>query len=130
MQSQLIGNPCTISQEAALATCSWDAREEIARRVKAFDERRRYLLEHINRIDGLKLAAPKGAFYALVDARGLCQRLRCTDEQLAERLLDEALLAVMPGSAFAIPGFIRLSYAAAMKDLERAVERLRAFVAK
>ena len=130
IQSQVIGNPCTISQEAALMACTWDASEEIARRVKAFDERRRFLVAEINSIPGLKLTPPKGAFYALVDARELCKKVGCNDQQLAARLLEEHLLAVMPGSAFAIPGFIRLSYAASMQELKTAVERLRKFVAK
>lgn len=130
VQSQVIGNPCTISQEAALAACRWDASTEIQKRVKAFDERRRYLVRELNEIPGLKLAPPKGAFYALVDVRELCKRAQCTDQQIAARLLEEHLLAVMPGSAFAIPGFIRLSYAASLQDLGKAVERIRAFVDK
>ena len=97
-------------------------------RIAAFDERRRFLVEQINKIPGLRLAPPQGAFYALVDARELCARLGCDDQKLAERLLDEVHVAVMPGSVFAIPGFIRLSYATSMQDLKRAVERLRAFV--
>ena len=130
VQSQVIGNPCTISQQAALAACRWDARAEIAMRVKAFDERRRFLVRELNGIPGLKLSPPKGAFYALVDVRVLCQKLGCTDIQIATRLLDEHSLAVMPGSAFAIPGFVRLSYAASMQDLGAAVERIRNFVAR
>ena len=57
----------------------------------------------------------------------LCDRLGCDDVVLCERLLDEMLLAVIPGSAFAIPGFIRLSYAASMTELQEAVERLAQF---
>jgi aspartate aminotransferase len=53
--------------------------------------------------------------------------LGCNDVELCERLLDEMLLAVVPGSAFAISGFIRLSYAASMTELQAAVERLAQF---
>jgi aspartate aminotransferase len=127
IQSQVIGNPCTISQRAAIAICQGDHREELARRMAAFDERRRYLVAQLQELPDLALAPPQGAFYALVDARRLCQRLGIDDAELARRLLEEALLAVVPGSAFAIPGFIRLSYAASMDELRRAVPRLHKF---
>lgn len=127
IQSQVLGNPCTISQEAALAACAEAPGAEIARRLPAFDERRRYLVREIPTIDGLELEAPRGAFYALVDARRLCARLGADDVRIAERLLEEHLLAVVPGTAFGAPGFLRLSYAASMRDLEAAVLRLRAF---
>lgn len=128
IQSQVLGNPCTISQEASLAACRTPLPGEQQRRMHAFDERRRFLCEQINRLPGLRVQQPRGAFYALVDARELCQRLDCTDLALAERLLDEHLLATVPGSAFGIPGFIRLSYAAGMDDIRAAAERLAAFV--
>jgi aspartate aminotransferase len=127
IQSQVLGNPCTISQAAMLAACQQPLPDEQARRMRAFDERRRYLVDEINRIPGLKLQAPRGAFYALVDARQWCQQRGIDDVALCERLLEVHLLAAVPGSAFAIPQFIRLSYAAAMDQLRQAVVRLRAF---
>jgi aspartate aminotransferase len=95
--------------------------------MESFDARRRYLVAQIAEIPGLQLAAPGGAFYALVDARELCARLRCDDVELARRLLHEAHLATVPGTPFAIPGFLRLSFSASMTDLEKAVARLGAF---
>lgn len=127
IQSQVLGNPCTISQAATLTACELALPDEQKRRMSAFDERRRYLVAEINRIPGLRLAAPRGAFYALVDVRELCTKKGLDDVRLCERLLDEQLLAAVPGSAFAIPGFVRLSYAAAMDQLQKAVARLRAF---
>jgi aspartate aminotransferase len=127
IQSQVLGNACTISQEAALHGCQHPLSEEVARRVQAFDDRRRYLVEELNRIDGLRLRPPEGAFYALVDVRSWCERLRCDDIGLAERLLEQKLLAGVPGSAFGIPGFVRFSYAASLDELRRAVERLQDF---
>lgn len=127
IQSQVLGNPCTISQEAALQLCRTPLQEEVTRRLTAFDERRRYLVTEINRIDGLKLLPPQGAFYALVDVRAWCKQLQCDDLGLAEHLLEQQLLAGVPGSAFGIPGFLRFSYAASLDELRRAVERLQAF---
>ena len=127
IQSQVLGNPCTISQEAMLAACQEPLPDDQRRRMRAFTERRDFLVSQINTIRGLRLAAPRGAFYALVDARELCSRFGVDDVVLCERLLDQQKLAAVPGSAFAIPGFVRLSYAASMDDLRKAVERLRAF---
>jgi aspartate aminotransferase len=129
IQSQVLGNACTISQEAALVACAEPPRAEADRRMPEFDKRRRYLLAAIPTVDGLALDPPRGAFYAFVDARRLCARFAIDDVRLCERLLDEQLLAVVPGTAFGAPGFLRLSYAAPLKDLERAIARLRAFAA-
>ncbi|MGE3172280.1 MAG: pyridoxal phosphate-dependent aminotransferase [Planctomycetota bacterium] len=127
IQSQVLGSPPTVSQAAALAACAEPPGEEAARRLPEFDARRRYLVTALNAIDGLRLQPPRGAFYALVDATAWCTRLGVDDVRLCERLLEEQLLAVVPGSAFGAPGFVRLSYAASMDRLRAAVERLRAF---
>ncbi len=130
IQSQVIGNPCTISQAAALEVCRMDSREELARRLAAFATRRRFLVEEFARIKGLALTPPQGAFYALVDAREVCARLRTSDLELTTQLLDETGVACMPGSAFAIPGFLRFSYAASLEELREAMSRLRGFMAR
>jgi aspartate aminotransferase len=127
IQSQVLGNPCTISQAATLAACNVPVPGEHEKRMKAFDERRRFLLDRINRIPGLALVPPRGAFYALIDARAFCRQRGIDDVAFCERLLDRHLLAAVPGSAFAIPGFVRLSYAASMTALQKAVDRLAAF---
>jgi aspartate/methionine/tyrosine aminotransferase len=127
VQSQVIGNACTISQHAALAICEGDHRAELAQRMQSFAERRHCVIERVARMPGLQLTPPHGAFYALVDARQLCLRLGIDDVALAGRLLDEQQLAVVPGSPFAIPGFIRLSYAAALAELEEGLARLERF---
>ncbi len=127
IQSQVLGNPCTISQEAMLEACRTPLPEDQARRMQAFGERRDFLVKEINTIPGLRLTPPRGAFYALVDARELCRKRGIDDVAMCEQLLDQQKVAAVPGSAFAIPGFVRLSYAASMDDLRAAVQRLRAF---
>ena len=127
IQSQVLGNPCTISQAAMLAACEQPLPEEHAMRMRQFEERRAFLLHEINRIPGLRLQAPMGSFYALVDIRQLCDERGIDDVAACEQLLEQHLLAGVPGSAFAIPGFVRLSYAAAMEQLEKGVDRLRAW---
>jgi aspartate aminotransferase len=128
IQSQAMGNTCSISQRAVIAVCEELEDEGFERRMRAFDERRHYLHGAINAVEGLRLELPKGAFYALVDCRDLCARLGCDDIELSERLLVDGLVATVPGTPFAMPGFVRLSYAASLPDLQKAVERIRAFV--
>lgn len=131
IQSQVLGNPCTISQAAALAMCEADDKADVAARRAAFDERRRWVVEHTAGIDGFVLRpAPLGAFYALFDVRDLCARLGTDDVGLTQRILEEAHVALVPGAAFHAPGFIRLSYAASMADLQRAVDRLAKFATR
>lgn len=130
LQSQVIGNPSTISQAAALEVCQGNHKDELQRRLRSFDERRHFMVEQVNNIPGLSLKPPKGAFYAMVDARQLCSLMAIDDVELSERLLTDALVAVVPGSAFGLAGFIRLSYAASMEELEKATERLRDFAAR
>lgn len=128
IQSQVLGNPCTISQEAMLTACRVPLPDDQKQRMRAFTERRDFLVKEVNAIRGLRLAAPRGAFYALVDVREFCGRRGIDDVVMCEQLLDQQKLAAVPGSAFAIPGFVRLSYAASMDDLRKAVDRLRSFV--
>ncbi len=130
LQSQVIGNTSSISQAAALEVCQGDHHDEIQRRLAEFDERRQFMVEELSSIPGLSLKPPKGAFYAMVDARRLCSLMHINDVELAERLLSDFQLAVVPGAAFDLPGFIRLSYATSMDQLEKAIERLRDFAAR
>lgn len=127
LQSQAIGNPCSVSQAAGLVAAADDHRAEVTRRVAAFDERRRYLVAALNEIDGVSAQMPLGAFYVMADVRQLCERLGIDDVELCSRLLDQARLALVPGQPFAAPGFVRLSYAASMDDLKEAVARLARF---
>ena len=128
IQSQVLGNPCTISQRAVQAMCDGDDRAEQAQRLASFDARRRFVLERIATLPGLELTPPRGAFYALFDVRELCARLHTDDQKLTARILDEAHVALVPGAAFGAPGFLRMSYAAAMPDLEKAADRLARFL--
>lgn len=127
--SQAMGNTCSISQQAALAMANLEEDPEFERRMKAFDERRHHVVREFGAIEGLRVAEPKGAFYALLDVREVCERMGCDDVGFVEQLLVEGLVATVPGSAFAIPGFVRISYAASMQDLDLAIGRIREFVA-
>ncbi|MFN3241792.1 MAG: pyridoxal phosphate-dependent aminotransferase [Planctomycetota bacterium] len=128
IQSQVLGNPCTISQAAMQKACELPLPDDQATRMQAFGERRAFLLERINAIPGMSLAPPKGAFYALIDIRPICEQRGIDDFTVCRQLLEQQHLALVPGSAFAAPGFIRASYAASLETLQKAVERLEKWV--
>lgn len=127
LQSQVLGNPCTISQAAMLKACQQPLPEEHERRMAAFTERRNFLVEALNKVPGVSLATPSGAFYALIDIRPICAARGITDLDACSQLLEHHFLALVPGSAFGITGFVRASYAADMDTLIKAVERITAW---
>ncbi|MCK5941741.1 MAG: aminotransferase class I/II-fold pyridoxal phosphate-dependent enzyme, partial [Planctomycetes bacterium] len=128
IQSQVLGNPCTISQAAMLQACRHPMPDHHAMRMKAFAERRAFLLDEVNKIPGMSLAPPKGAFYALIDVRKICEKRGLDDFAICRQLLEQQHLALVPGSAFAAPGFVRASYAASLDTLQKAVQRLNDWV--
>jgi len=128
LQSQVLGNPSTISQAATLKACQHQLPDEHERRLKAFTERRDYLVEAVNKLPNISLAKPKGAFYAMMDLRPICEQRGIDDLQICQELLEQQHLALVPGSAFGTKGFLRASFAADMETLKKAVERLSTWV--
>lgn len=129
LMSQTTSNPSSIAQYGALAALDEPA-DFLDDWRAAYDRRRRMLVAGLNDLDGVRCAMPGGAFYAFPDVRGLAEAAGCEDDvALAARLLDEIHIAVVPGTPFAAPGHVRLSYATSDADLERALERLRGWIA-
>jgi len=129
IQSHSTSNPSSIAQVAALEALN-GGEEEVRRMYDAYCERRAYLVPALNGIDGFCCADPDGAFYVFPDIRELFGRGEVRDSQsLANFLLDEARVAVVPGTAFGADGFIRISYATSMERLREGVERLTQAVA-
>jgi aspartate aminotransferase len=123
IQSQATTSIAAVAQHAAEAALRGPQDAVEAMRAR-FEARRDRLLTGLSGIDGLQVARPRGAFYLFVDVRGLIERGLADDVAVARHLLDAARVAVVPGSAFGAPGHIRLSYAAAEAELDRAVERI------
>jgi aspartate aminotransferase len=130
VQSQSTSNPTSISQVAAEAALNGD-QACLAPMIKAFRERHVFVVNGLNKIPGLKCVMAGGAFYAFPDARGAIKTLHAkgtikaaTDIALSEYLLVEAGVAVVPGSAFGSEGYIRLSFATSMENLENAIARI------
>ena len=124
LQSQMIGNPCTISQGAALEALGKDHSKERGEMLQAFKERRNFLLERLPNLEGFSLRAPRGAFYMFPGVVPLLERMGWDDERLCMEALQEIGVAMVPGSAFGSPGHLRLSFAASMQDLKEAVSKL------
>jgi len=128
LQGQTTTSPASVAQYAALAALEGplDAVEQM--RV-AFERRRGLVLEQVAAIPGIACHAPEGAFYVFIDVREqlgrtLQGRLLSDDISLAELLLDEARVSLVPGSAFCAPGHLRLSYAASEADLREGLLRI------
>ena len=130
VQSQSTSNPTSISQVAAEAALNGD-QGCIAPMLKAFRERHLYVVDALNKIPGVKCIASGGAFYAFPDVRPVIAALHqkniikeATDVALSEYLLEQAGVAIVPGSAFGSDGYIRLSFATSMENLKNAISRI------
>jgi aspartate aminotransferase len=125
-QGQATHHPSALAQAAAAAALTGDQGQVEEMRV-AFQARRDYLLEAFNALPGFQIAvAPQGAFYLFPRVVELIAALPDADGSVdaCAWLLDEAMVALVPGSAFGAEGFLRLSYAASDDDLKRSVERI------
>ncbi|CAH1903506.1 Aspartate/prephenate aminotransferase [Candidatus Nitrotoga sp. HW29] len=130
VQSQSTSNPTSISQVAAEAALNGD-QSCIVPMLNAFRERHLYVVDALNKIPGVKCIASGGAFYAFPDVRPVIAALHqknlikeATDVALSEYLLEQAGVAIVPGSAFGSDGYIRLSFATSMENLKNAISRI------
>ena len=122
--SQSTSNPCSISQAAAVAALEGDQSILTTMR-NAFMERYEYTYEAVNALPGMRCAPAQGAFYVFADAREAIQAKGLSnDTQMAELLLSEAEVALVPGAAFGAEGHLRFSFACGMDDLEEAMRRI------
>ncbi|HTZ42510.1 MAG TPA: pyridoxal phosphate-dependent aminotransferase [Jatrophihabitans sp.] len=134
LQSHATSNVANVSQIAALAAVSGDL-SAVAEMRAAFDRRRKLIVGMLSEIDGVHCPEPGGAFYAYPQVKGLLGRPlrgRTADSsiELAEIILDEAEVAVVPGEAFGTPGYLRLSYALGDDDLAEGIGRIQRLVAE
>ena len=128
IQSQSTSNPTSIAQVAAEAALAGD-QSCVTEMVKAFKQRHDNLVADLNTIPGVSCAPGDGTFYVFPNVDGLIARLGVKDDlELSDLLLQKALVALVPGSAFGTPGHVRLSFATSDKVLKGSVERIRALV--
>jgi aspartate/methionine/tyrosine aminotransferase len=134
LQSHATSNVGNVAQAAALAAVSGDL-QAVAEMRAAFDRRRRRIVELLRSIPGVTCVEPGGAFYAFpsfegVLGRELRGRLPMTTLELADLILEEAKVAVVPGEAFGAPGHVRFSYALGDDDLVEGVTRIAKLLAE
>jgi aspartate aminotransferase len=128
LQSHSTSNVANVSQRAALAAVAGDL-QAVAMMRDAFDRRRRTIHRMLNEIPGVTCLEPQGAFYAFpsfkaVLGRDIAGRRPTSTTELAEVILDEAKVAIVPGEAFDAPGYARLSFALGDDELAEGVERI------
>ena len=133
-QSHLTSNVNNIAQCAAIAALNGPL-DVVEHMRQAFDRRRQTMVKMLREIDGLQVPTPKGAFYAYPAVKDLLGReirgkVPTTSAELADLILDEVEVAVVPGEAFGPSGFIRLSYALADEDLVEGVGRVQELLAE
>jgi aspartate aminotransferase len=126
VQSQSTSNPTSISQVAAQAALDGD-QGCIAPMLKAFKERHDFVYESLQSLDGVSVVPGDGTFYTFPNFQQIIDRLGNVgdDIALAEYLLNEAEISLVPGSAFGADGCMRISFATSMANLVKAMERLR-----
>ncbi|MCS7000508.1 MAG: pyridoxal phosphate-dependent aminotransferase [Bacteroidota bacterium] len=127
VQSQDTSNPTSIAQYAALAALSC-AEQDVARMRERFAHRRQLLLDLLAAIPGVQAYPPDGAFYVWLDIRSVLPPT-WNSHTFAEQLLEKQYVATVPGEAFGMAGFIRLSFATSEEQLHQAIERLNQFIA-
>ena len=135
IQSHLTSHPSSVTQRAATFALQGQPAVEAAvdEMVAVFRQRRDAIVAGLSAVDGMECAQPDGAFYVFPDVRGLFGRplgpkgrVVTSSAELCAYLLDDALVATVPGEAFGMPGFVRFSYALSMDQLQEGVARVQA----
>jgi aspartate aminotransferase len=125
IQSQCTGNPCSVSQIAATAALDGDQSCVVSMN-EAYTARSDYIVEALNDIPGFECRKGEGAFYAFPRVTGAIEKMGFKDDfELVEKLLNEAIVVLVPGSPFGSPGYVRISFACSIPELEEAVKRIR-----
>lgn len=124
IQGQSTSNACSIAQAASVAALNGD-QACIKEMTTAFRQRHDYVVSALNAIDGVECTPGAGTFYAFPNVSGAIEAKGLADDTaLAELLLNEAEVALVPGSAFGAPGYIRLSFATGLDTLKEAITRI------
>ena len=126
VQSQSTSNPTSIAQVAAETALNGD-QSFMGTMNEAFRKRNQFVADSLNAIEGIQVLSSEGAFYAFANVEGVIERMPNinNDTELASLLLNDAEVAVVPGIAFGMEGYMRLSFATSMEKLEAAMERIK-----
>lgn len=132
IQSHAASNPNSIAQKAALAGLT-GPQDNLNEMVKIFKERRDYMVDRINKIEGVSCLKPNGAFYVMMNIKALYGKTLCGEtidsaDKFAELFLEHAKVAVVPGTGFGADGYVRWSYATSMENIKEGLDRLEEFL--
>ncbi|MDU1411560.1 MAG: pyridoxal phosphate-dependent aminotransferase [Clostridium sp.] len=132
IQSHTTSNPCSISQYAALEALLGDQGEVEKMKVE-FKKRRDYMVDRINSIKNLSCVKPEGAFYVMINISNILNKeyegaVIKDSLQFSDLLLEKEKVAVVPGIAFGVDNYVRLSYATSIKNIEEGLNRIESFV--
>jgi aspartate aminotransferase len=130
-QSQSTSSPTSVSQYAALEALDGD-QSCVSQMTKAYKERHDFVIAELQKMPGIQCIPSDGTFYTFPSIEGLLNKKPgiTNDLEFAEYLLNEAEIAIVPGSAFGAPDHIRICYTTSMQNLVKAVERLHKAIAK
>lgn len=127
VQGHSTSNANSIAQWAAIAALT-GPQDSVATMLAEYTARRAWLLEALKEIPGMKCAEPEGAFYAFPDVRGCLKDGLKTSGDFAQRLLEEQHVVVTDGAGFGTEGFVRISYATSLEQIQEGVKRIKKFV--
>jgi len=125
LQSQSTSNPTSFAQAGAI-TALTSSQDCVAEMLKAFDQRRKYIVRRLNDIDGISCLLPDGAFYVFPNI----SKFGIDSVAFCGKLLDQAKVAAVPGAGFGSDANIRLSYATSMEQIQKGLDRIEEFVKK
>ena len=125
IQSQSTSNPCSISQAAATEALSAD-QSCVTEMSSAFEDRHNFVVDGLNKLSGINCARSHGTFYCFANIEDAIAKINGVenDVEFATYLLDKCGIAVVPGTAFGLPGYMRISFANSKEKLAEAIERL------
>ena len=126
IQSQSTSNPNSIAQAAAVSALN-EKQDFIKDCVNTFKERHDFLIDALRKIDGISVLKSEGTFYSFPDMNNIISRFKSisNDVELAQFFLDKAEVAMVPGSAFGVPGCMRISFATSMENIKEGVKRIK-----
>ena len=121
--------PCSTSQYAALEAVT-GPKDEVRKMVAEYRKRRDLLVSLVNEVPGMKCHSPKGAFYLMVNVRGLIDKLGVTLEQFCDNIMTEANVLILPGKVFGDFGddFIRFSYVSSEENIKQGMTQIKAYI--
>ncbi|MGL6183779.1 MAG: pyridoxal phosphate-dependent aminotransferase [Clostridium chrysemydis] len=127
IQSHTTSNTCSVTQYAALEALN-GPKDELLKMVKAFEDRKNFMVKLLKGLKDIDIIEPKGAFYVMVDITKYFNDDIKDSLEFSKELLEKEKVAVIPGIGFGLEGYIRLSYAISKEQIEEGIERIKNFL--